>query len=102
MPMRTGVSPRAWMMKGDATCSAPIAAPALRMDRRRIDAGHCPAFMKKPPCTVVCPELPHRTFDDHCLGSVPRTRVFVDDKISGGVVLAMLAADAKRPGQAAQ
>src|SRR5258708_9056638 len=46
MPMRTGVSPRAEMMKGDATWSALMAAPALRIDRRRTESDRCPAFMK--------------------------------------------------------
>ena len=34
MPMRIGVSPRAWMMKGAATCRAPTAAAPLRTVRR--------------------------------------------------------------------
>src|SRR5258708_27942616 len=36
MPILIGVSPRAWMMKGEATCSAPMAAPALISARRSI------------------------------------------------------------------
>src|SRR5258708_35889505 len=34
MPIRIGVSPRAWMMKGEATCSAPSAAAPFRRLRR--------------------------------------------------------------------
>src|SRR5260221_2109446 len=36
MPILIGVSPRAWMMKGEATCSAPMAAPARISARRSI------------------------------------------------------------------
>src|SRR5262249_44102895 len=33
IPIRTGVSPRAWMMKGDETCRAAAAAPLIRVRR---------------------------------------------------------------------
>src|SRR5260370_163845 len=36
MPVWIGVCPRAWMMKGEATCSAPMEAPALISARRSI------------------------------------------------------------------
>jgi hypothetical protein len=37
MPSLTGASPRAEIMNGDATCNAPIAAPAFKMVRREMD-----------------------------------------------------------------
>src|ERR1700755_1379237 len=39
MPILTGVSPLAVMMKGDENCAAAIAAPDFRIVRRLIDQG---------------------------------------------------------------
>src|SRR5271167_4168469 len=45
IPIRTGVSPLALIMKGDENCTAAIAALDFRMVRRSIDQGRCEIAM---------------------------------------------------------
>src|SRR3954451_20345642 len=56
MPMRIAVSPRAWMMKGDATWKAPSAAAPLMSVRRlkvAVKVGNVMSFLLRIFCFLI-------------------------------------------------
>jgi hypothetical protein len=67
MPIRTAVSPRAWMTKGDATWMAPSAAAPFMSVRRLNFAVKAGDVMSSPPMDFLFSSLAFRS-----LGAVGR------------------------------
>src|ERR1700730_4460012 len=82
MPIRFGVSPRAWMMNGEPTCSAPSAAAPFRRVRRSNFGMRIVGVMSFPRWIVVfirhrearSDEVPDSSFRDGAPAPDPQSR----------------------------